>query len=155
MENVKYKWKDKARAKVQAEVAGKEIERIIERDGGVTPEGLLKEAESADSPLHDCFEWNDTVAARMWRLEQASYVLRSIEVVIEKAEDAEPVKVRMFHSVEQDEKRFYTTLTNARNEPELWEQVKQRALEEIQSWQRTYRHITEFEIIFEAIEKVV
>lgn len=42
----------------------------------LTPAVVLREAKRADSPLHSQFEWDDTVAAKKWREEQARVLIR-------------------------------------------------------------------------------
>ena len=47
------------------------------------PQDLIDAAEPPDSELHDLFEWDDTIAARKWRLNQARKLIKSIEVIVE------------------------------------------------------------------------
>ncbi len=151
---MKYKWKHIAPAKISADVIGKEIEQIIKECDGVTAELLVDYAKAKKSPLHTCFEWNDSVAAKMYRETQARYILRQIECIIETEGDGEPIHIRAFHNVITEDERIYTTLTSARNDPDLWEQVKNNALLEIKKWQETYQSIKEFEAIFIAIGQI-
>lgn len=51
---------------------------LAKRDGKVTPEAFLEAATPTDSPIHDLFEWNDTVAAVSHRLHQARQIVRSV-----------------------------------------------------------------------------
>ena len=149
-----YKWKHTGLGGVKAQIAGEAVESIIDQHGGVTPEILLQEATKKRSVLHSCFEWDDTVAAQNYRLDQARYILRQIEVVIER-EDKEPLRIRAFHCVEDEEQcRRYITITQARSESEMWDQVVSRAMKEIKQWQDTYRGIKEFEVVFAAIAKL-
>lgn len=50
-------------------------------DGRLSPQIILSEAENSASPLHDQFEWDDTVAAHAHRLEQARTIIRSVTIV--------------------------------------------------------------------------
>lgn len=55
------------------------LNRIIERDGRVTADAVLSEAEKdPGSMLHRFFEWNDTAAATQHRLHQARQLVRSV-----------------------------------------------------------------------------
>ncbi len=47
------------------------ILKKLKRDGQLTASGILKMAENESSPLHSIFEWDDTKAAREYRLYQA------------------------------------------------------------------------------------
>lgn len=58
------------------------LRAIYQRDGKLTPAQVLREAESDESPLHAVFEWDDTIAAHRYRLEQAGDLIRSVKVRI-------------------------------------------------------------------------
>ena len=151
----KYSWKNVPPAKgIEPETAAEEITRIIAVHGHATPQIIVQEAEHEESPLHRCFEWDDSVAAKMYRVEQAKYILRAIVVTVEK-EDRPPVRIRAFHNVVEDDVRCYTTVKHARQTPELWRQVVEKAKAELKSWRQTYQHIKEFETIFEVVDQFV
>jgi len=149
-----YRWKPGAHSKVNAKVAADEIERIAHAYGGITPSRMVFEAKKKRNPLHNSFEWNDTIASKLYRESQARYILRSIEVVIGQDED-KPICIRAFHSVVEDDEKIYTTIDHAKENPELWEQVVEKAKAEIKSWRETYRNIQAFEAIFDAIDELV
>ncbi len=148
-----YKWKSNSRVKVKVNAAADEINRIIKARGYITPPILLAEAKKERNPLHSCFEWNDTVAANMYREQQAGYIIRSIETVIDVGED-ESIRIRAFQSVVKEDDTVYVTVQQARQTPELWEQVVAKALLEIHNWRETYKNIKEFETIFDAIDQI-
>lgn len=52
------------------------IDLIRRTTGGLKPEDVLDDARNPNSPLHDCFTWDDTVAAEAYRLTQAKAVIR-------------------------------------------------------------------------------
>lgn len=56
--------------------------RQLERDGRLAPADVVAEASDPASPLHDYFEWDDSEAARKYRLSQARTLIRSIKVEI-------------------------------------------------------------------------
>jgi hypothetical protein len=43
---------------------------------------VLADARDPESPLHDCFEWDDAKAAAAYRIDQARVLIRSIEIVV-------------------------------------------------------------------------
>lgn len=63
------------------------IERLLEKHGEVTTEGLLRYATPKASPIHDCFEWDDAVAAHQHRLATARRYLREVTIVHETREE--------------------------------------------------------------------
>lgn len=79
----------------QAQVVGEAVDHIRQAKGGCKAEDLLEEAEhNPRSPLHGMFEWNDSEAARKYRIDQARYFIRSIEVEI--IINRIPVRTRAF-----------------------------------------------------------
>ena len=57
-----------------------EIFEKLEKKGQLTPDAVVAEAASPDSPLHDKFEWDDSVAAHNHRLYQARKLIGSIQI---------------------------------------------------------------------------
>ena len=66
----------------QAKRYGPRIQELIDKYGDVSAEDVLDAAKKKKSPLHDFFEWDDTVAARKFRLTQARMMVRSVEIVV-------------------------------------------------------------------------
>lgn len=54
----------------------------LEQDGRLTSGDLVAAARNPDHPLHDMFEWDDTVAAEKYRIDQAREIIRSVRVVV-------------------------------------------------------------------------
>lgn len=83
-----------ASAAIQAE-----LERIA--DGGrLTASGVVRRARQKSSPLHEYFEWDDSVAAHQHRLWQARQLIKRITIVREEGAPAEPMYV---HIRQQDQ----------------------------------------------------
>jgi len=56
----------------------------VKRSGILTPSAVVDEARPEDSPLHAAFEWDDSIAAEKYRLEQARRLLRQVGLFIER-----------------------------------------------------------------------
>jgi len=56
--------------------------KLEDENGCLTPELLVEKAAKANHPLHDCFEWDDSAAAKSWRIEQARALIRSVRLVV-------------------------------------------------------------------------
>ena len=70
------------RAKLEAIKA--RLEQIADSTGGrITADAVIADAKKKTSPLHDQFDWNDSVAAKKWRLEQARQLIRSVRIDIQ------------------------------------------------------------------------
>jgi hypothetical protein len=58
-------------------------------------------AQPEDHPLHQRFEWDDSVAGPLYRREQAAQIIRSARIVIEREPERPPVSVRAFVAREE------------------------------------------------------
>ena len=147
-----YKWKSQARVSIDPQVAGEEMERIrVEQNGRLDAGDLVERSRKPDAPLHEAFEWNDTTAAHEYRVEQAKYLLRSIEVTVEPQKQKKPV--RAFVSVVRDKDRSYTSVSHALSDPELRRQVLMQALRELEAWRERHAELVELAGVFAAIDE--
>jgi hypothetical protein len=152
---VEYTWANGARTPrgLSAQEAGEELERIRRTHGTLTPPLVVQWASRENSALHDAFEWNDEEAATEFRLEQARYLIRHVAV---KRIDEGPVEpIRAFVQIEVAGQRVYEPTRDALADPQMRQQVLNRARAEMNSFIRKYSHMEEIsEIIQEALRKV-
>jgi hypothetical protein len=73
--------------------------RDLQQRREFTPAAVVEEASSPDHPLHDRFEWNDSIAGAKFRLSQAAAMIRSVRLVYKETPDGEDVSVRAFHAL--------------------------------------------------------
>ena len=69
------------------------LQGLYDTHGELTPALVVDVAQDPAHPLHDRFVWDDTEAARRYRLDQASGLIRSVQVTVTR-EDRPPVTVR-------------------------------------------------------------
>lgn len=136
-----------------------EIRRIADRDGGLlSPEAVVEHARDPSSALHTRFEWDDTEAARCWRLEQARQLIRvHVEVV---DGDAEPV--RTYVSLRRDrvgangQAPTYRALRDVMLDPQLRQELLTEAAADVRWLQSKFRALkqiaSKFAEVGEAIE---
>jgi hypothetical protein len=134
-------------------IVGPVIECIATANGGkATPKAVLDAARVQSSPIHRFFEWDDAKAAEAYRLDQASYLIRSIEVQYTgKPED----RVRAFHIVRSEDASGYAPIGTILSSQDMTKQLIQRAKAELASWARRYQsiqHAVEISGIFAALE---
>ncbi|WP_461455494.1 hypothetical protein [Metallibacterium sp.] len=67
---------DLAKAEILAEIAAK-------NGGLLLPRKVWEEAKAKDHPLHDYFEWNDRLAGKRYRDEQARVLIRGVRISTE------------------------------------------------------------------------
>ena len=102
----KYEWKMKSFAKkVDPDEAIQEIQKVENLFGKITPENVLKIASDKDSVLHSMFEWDDSKAARHYRLQQARLLINNVEIVI--VSDGEERSLPVYEIVRVDEGQRY------------------------------------------------
>lgn len=148
-----YQWKEGSHTRLEAQIVGEELERIrIRQNGRIISEDVLREARDEASPLHPAFEWNDAHAAEAYRLEQARYLIRSIDVVVERPNE-EPASVRAFVSVERDSDRAYTSTAHALADDDLRRQVIGQAWRELEAWRKRHAELIEFGKLFTEIDQ--
>lgn len=73
------------------------LQAIYNETGELTPALVVERASSPEHPLHGKFCWDDTEAARRFRLVQAQGVIRSVKVEV-RTRPNETVRVRAFVS---------------------------------------------------------
>lgn len=72
----------------------------LERRGRLQPQAVVDFAENPRALLHKSFTWDDTKAARLYRLEQARDIIQAYVVTIEGPRG--PLNIRAFHSLPSD-----------------------------------------------------
>ena len=144
-----------------AGVALSEIERIREKRGEATPEGVVNESKPKRAVLHRSFEWDNAVGGHKHRLLQARQLINAIEiVVIDEAPDGsahEVTTVPAYVSMTDDSGdtgRQYHPIDEVMDDDAMREKLLQRAWREIQAWKAKYEHLQEFAQISKAIQAV-
>lgn len=129
------------------------ILRALQRKGGgiLHPADVVEAARPPESPLHGEFEWDDSVAAEKWRIEQAREMIR-VTVVYEPRNERE---IKAFVVLERDRVegggyRYVPALlrtTTGRDD------LLSVALSELRTFQQKYRHLSELAGVFAEIEE--
>lgn len=128
-----------------AATLGERIETLTANGAVVDKKILVDDARPESSPTHRFFEWNESLAAERYRLQQAHHYLKSILVEIIPDTGGEPIPIRAFHCVtinqrtDMSSKHGYVPVARALADDELWSQVLQKAKSELMSWQRRYK----------------
>ena len=120
-------------------------------DGKFKPKDVVDIARPKKSPLHKYFDWNDTSAAEKWRIHQARIIISSIEVSIV-GSSCPPVR-KWIHVSLGKNKTSYVDSNTAMKTPELWNQVIQKALDEVIYWRDKYEQYKELSPIVRAINE--
>jgi len=135
------------------EMRQKELEIIRNRSGGVLkPESVVEFARNPKTALNSWFNWDDTEAAKEYRLWQARQVIR-VCVTVQESEEISPL--RTYVSLCEDRgKDGYRLLTDVLSDEEMCEKLLQQALAEFKLWESKYRKLAELAPIFAAAKKI-
>lgn len=125
------------------DVVVRELKTIESRDGVITPNAVVAEAEHETSPLHKYFDWDDSEAASNWRLHQARLLINSvkIELVGKDVEGFYNVKVTVGTELQQG----YVSAERVMSDKDLHSQVIKEAVKELKYWQVKYNTLSELD----------
>lgn len=141
MESVK--WKISGIFKADAQKVYEEI-----GEDSITPEALLAKArKDKKSELHKCFEWDDSVAAERYRLQQARQIIQLLVVNVE-SEEVAPTRIFQITT----ERNTYQPTRLFLQQPDEYQALLERAKGELRAIKERYKSIAELEEVFEAID---
>ena len=118
----------------------------------LTVRSVLSDAEDPKSPLHKYFDWDDTEAAKKWRVHQAQRLICAVQVYIptHKPEHTS-VRVRKYW---RGKPHVYDEVKTVLRKKESREYVLAQVLRELERIRTTYAHLSELAEVFAAIDKV-
>ena len=119
---------------------------IRAKRGVLTPEVVVEEAADPQSPLHGRFTWDDTEAARKWRLHEASQLLR---VKYKTDVGNERVDLRAFwvtRGKDGHPESRYDPIEEVIEDPFQRELMLRQMRRDWQSFKRRYQHMEEFTV---------
>ena len=150
-------WKDGTSFPVSADVANDTINALKSSLGKdtITATELLDASRDENAPLHNCFEWDDGIAAEKFRRQQAAHLIRSIDVKIIYPDRA-PVVVRAHVNItppnELHKGGEYVSVQRAMEVTEYRERVLKRALCELLNFKEKYSAYEELAGVCSAID---
>jgi len=156
---MKARWKQGFHAKVSADIAATEFERIRQKNGGNLEAPLVHdEISKKRNPLHNTVEWNDSIAGKEYRLYQIRNMLRAIEVIY--LENDIPTPSRLFEVISikpeaSPKMNVYRTLEDILADPEQRKQLLMRAKRELAACRKRYKDLTELSNVFDAIDSIL
>ena len=143
-----YQWKSTSRIKTNAQTAG-EVCEALEKTVGLTAKTLLDASRPEDAPLHNEFEWNDSVAAEKYREDQARYIIRMLCIESEQ-KDTPPVRAFFTISPESPYENIQRIVSN----PEKRTSLLEMAFAEFKAFEAKYKAVSEFTPVFVAFYSI-
>lgn len=136
-----YEWKIPGLFKVDPVVAGEVCEQLATSDGGLTPASLVEISRDVNAPLHNEFEWIDSIAAENFRKIQAAGIIRNLVCTVVKT-NGEEVKDRQFISAPGG-KSEYVPLHVGLDRDDFNRQLLKRAYNDMLIFVARYRRLSE------------
>jgi hypothetical protein len=129
------------------------LEEIRKESGGILrPADVVRVAEAEDHPLHSAFEWDDTEAAREYRLNQARHLIKVAVMVMPQTEEPYQVYVSM-RADREGEGGGYRRVVDVLSREQSRTHLLEEAMRDLEYWQRKYAMLTELAGVFDAIKK--
>ena len=128
-----------------------ELLSIYMQYGRLTPAIVVEESREAGAPLHDRFEWDDSVAAEGFRREQAAELIRTQKVTYLKS--GETRSVRSFHSVSRADGQTYVPVPEVIADEFTYQLVVNQMRREWNEFRKRYEHLAEFRAITQGLDQ--
>lgn len=151
-------WRRGAQSKgIDADKAYKALERVREKNGGITDDAIVDAAKPKNHVLHSWFEWDDSKAANEHRRAQARTLIRSFEVVyVEQPEiTTRAYEVETKSGKPAEQRTVYTTTQEVLANPESRDRLISDAIRMAMEFRRRFRMLHEMERVMEEIDKAI
>lgn len=133
-------------------IVARALEEIRKKDprGILHPAAIVSEASAPDHVLHDKFCWDDTEAARAYRLSQAQKLIRMTVTII--TPSTQPV--RAYVSLSCERPNGYRSTVDVLSEADLRNEMLKDALNDLQAFQCKYQKLSELAPLWKAVRIV-
>lgn len=171
----KYSWGSYGYS-VNPEVVGKTIERIEEEKGSVDAGSFLDASRPISSSTHSLFEWDDSIAAEKYRLQQSGQIISSLRIeVIPVTEEEHNLNLEIVNDIPHKEKLQkgtlqpafvnvkkkvvgeagkYVNLETAMSDVDTRKIILENAFKELRTFMEKYKRYSELSKVFAAIEEL-
>lgn len=144
---------ERKKTEMKLEQVQEELERIrAANDGLLKPEHVVEFAKDPNTALHSHFEWDDTEAARQFRLVQAGSVIRLCVTILQ--EDVPAVRTYISLPSDRVNGGGYRSTRDVVNDESRRQEMLRDALERLNAWKRKYAHLQALLPVFDAMEQV-
>lgn len=148
-----YKWRDGTPYATSPDIVGGVIEEIETRDGEVTREAFLDASRPEDAPTHSMFEWDDSIAAEKYRLDQSRKIIVALQIVYEDAQEEREVSA--FVNVKNERTAVYKNVVDALSDEESRALIIERITREVEALIERNKGVEELaDILRAALERL-
>jgi len=129
-----------------------ELVRTRSGDGKLRTQDVVEFARDETTALHSQFEWDDTKASYHYRLWQARRLIRAAVTVLPST--GETIEAYVSLTPNRHDTGGYTAMVDILSDAELYQQMLQDALREMELFEAKYRRLSELAPVFKAAKKV-
>jgi hypothetical protein len=132
-----------------------ELEIIAEKNGGILrPHDVVEFAKDPKTALHKSFEWDDSEAAKKYRITQAQQVIRCHVIQLES--DHGPMTVRAYQSLPsmRGPDHEYVKTSACMSNDEWKSEMLKTALKELNAFREKYGILSSLAPLFEKIDEL-
>ena len=144
-------WVKGSRFKADPNVA-KAVMDQLSAEGRLSPAELVEVSRPEDAPLHNEFEWDDKVAAQLWREKTGQIMIASIVVTEDGKKETQPV--RAYFNIERGTHEYIPTEVIYSDEAKRT-RLLDIAKRELVSFKVKYQTLTELAGLMNAIDEVL
>ena len=153
MSAYKYEFCIQGYHKVDAQVVGELFEDMSNKGIEITPEAVVEIAKDVNSPIHNEFEWDDTIAAAKYRNEQGRLLIGHVRIVREE-EPEQPYKERGFVSIPGGN-HVYVPLQTALGKEEYKNHLLKQAKNDSEVFLAKYRRLEALAGVVQAMTEFI
>ena len=136
-----YQWRAGYYHKTDPAVAAEVMNGLAEK-GELDAEHLVEVSRPEEAPLHQEFEWDDTIAATHWRKHQGRNLIGDLIIVPEIENNEENPSVRAFFKVSTMD-HYENTMTLIRSQSGR-DSLRDQARKELLSYRMKYHSVLEW-----------
>lgn len=125
-------------------------DEIISIGASATPNEILDKARDEGTELHKCFQWDDTIAAEKFRLQQARQVVSFLVIREEKVPEDRP-EIRFFYKTDMAHSGGYKQTRLIVQQEDEYKKLLEQAWRELKTFKAKYSCLKELQEIFELI----
>lgn len=127
------------------------LTEIYTRDGALHPAVVVKEAKSKDSPLHECFDWDDRKAADAHRMNQARQLIRVAVRVIPAISNSPVREYVSISTLRKTGTGSYLATVDVVSDEERYAQALADAIKTLQQLERRFGYIRELAPVWDGL----
>ena len=121
------------------------LQRVYDEHGQLTPRLVVDLARDPNHELHNRFEWDDSVAAEKYRLDQARDLIRKVRVVYKEGDEQNPPQtIRAYHSLPDGDGHAYRSTDEIVRDPLLTKMLLAQMERDWKDLHRRWSHMGEF-----------